>query len=166
MRYTRHVEVVPLLAQNGYNNISRDKDLGILFTDGLGQEGSNLDGALVIAPWSSDNTAGGLRMEANGNSELRGNLEVRGKVQCNGFVSKPKWWPDYVFEKGYPMMPLDSAAQFILQNKHLPGMPSQAQVLRDGQDIGYIQQLQQQKIEELMIYIIELKAQIEELKDR
>ena len=149
MRYTRHVEVVPLLAQNGYNNISREKDLGILFTDGLSQEGSNLDGALVIAPWSMDSTVGGLRMEANGNTELRGNL------RCTKLTVNAKWWPDGVFADEYHLMPLSEVANFIKANRHLPGIPSEKAVLENGQDVGVLQVLQQQKIEELTLYVLE-----------
>lgn len=164
MRYTRHVEVVPHLGHQGYNTISRDKDLGIIFTDGMGNEGTNVAGALVIAPWNKDQNAGGLRMDANGNTELRGNLEVRGKLLCNGFVSKPRWWPDYVFEDNYRLLSLDSVASFIQYNRHLPGMPSHQQILKQGQDIGLIQQLQQEKIEELMLYVLQLNQELNELR--
>jgi hypothetical protein len=148
-RYTRHVEIIPHLGHQGYNSISQSADLGVLFTDGMGQEGSNLDGALVIAPWSSDNTAGGLRMEANGNTELRGNF------RCTRVTVNAKWWPDAVFADDYRLMPLSEVAGFIKANRHLPGIPSEKAVLENGQDVGALQVLQQQKIEELTLYAIE-----------
>ena len=95
---------------------------------------------------------------------MRGNVEAQGKVTCNGFVSKPKWWPDYVFEKDYKLMPLESVSNFIRENGNLPGMPSRAQILKEGQDIAHIQQLQQEKIEELTLYVLKLQNEINNLK--
>lgn len=50
---------------------------------------------------------------------------------------------------------------YIQKHSHLPGMPSQDSVLNNGQDVGELQKLQQQKIEELTLYSI---AQDEKLK--
>lgn len=153
-QYTKHVEIVPHCTQGAYNSITQNNDLGMFFTDGLGNEGSNQSGALVIGPWRADGVTAGLRMDAAGNVTMRGNVEAQGKITCNGFVSKPKWWPDYVFEKDYKLMPLESVSNFIRENGHLPGMPSRAQILKEGQDIAHIQQLQQEKIEELTLHLI------------
>jgi hypothetical protein len=163
-QYTKHVEIVPHCTQGAYNSITQNNDLGMFFTDGLGNDGSNQSGALVIGPWRADGVTAGLRMDAAGNLTMRGNVEAQGKITCNGFVSKPKWWPDYVFEKDYKLMPLERVSNFIRENGHLPGMPSRAQILKEGQDIAHIQQLQQEKIEELTLYVLELKAEIESLK--
>ncbi len=164
-QYTKHVEIVPLCTQGAYNSITQNNDLGMFFTDGLGNEGSNQSGALVIGPWRADGVTAGLRMDAAGNLTMRGNVEAQGKITCNGFVSKPKWWPDYVFEKDYKLMPLESVSNFIRENGHLPGMPSRAQILKEGQDIAHIQQLQQEKIEELTLYVIELRKEVKRLNN-
>ena len=50
---------------------------------------------------------------------------------------------------------------YIQKHSHLPGMPSQDSVLNNGQDVGELQKLQQQKIEELTLFRI---AQDEKLK--
>jgi hypothetical protein len=164
-QYTKHVEIVPSCTQGGYNSITQANDLGMFFTDGLGNEGSNQNGALVIGPWRSDGVGAGFRMESNGNLLIKGSVEAQGKITCNGFVSKPKWWPDYVFEKNYKLMPLDSVSLFILQYRHLPGMPSQEKIKSEGQDIAHIQQLQQEKIEELTLYLIELRKEVKRLNN-
>jgi hypothetical protein len=164
-QYTKHLEIVPHCTQGAYNSITQNNDLGMFFTDGLGNEGSNQSGALVIGPWRADGVTAGLRMDAAGNVTMRGNVEAQGKVTCNGFVSKPKWWPDYVFEKDYKLMPLESVSNFIRENGHLPGMPSRAQILKEGQDIAHIQQLQQEKIEELTLYLIELRKEVKRLNN-
>jgi hypothetical protein len=158
-RYTKHVEIVPHLSHFGYNRISQAKDLGIFFTDGLGNMGTNTDGALVIAPWSDTNTTGrsigGLRMDKNGHVELRGNL------YCIKVNTSAKWWPDFVFSPEYQLLSLDSVSVYVNKYKHLPGFPSQDTILAAGQDLGELQQLQQKQIEELVLYSI---AQEKKLK--
>jgi hypothetical protein len=155
-RFTRHIEIVPHLGHQGYNSISQVKDLGILFSDGLGDEGSNLEGALVIAPWREDSGSGGLRMEANGNTELRGNL------RCTKVTVNAQWWPDAVFADNYRLLPLNEVEKFIRTNRHLPGIPSEDTVVQRGQDLGALQVLQQQKIEELTLYAISQEKQLRE----
>ena len=158
-RYTKHVEIIPHLSQFGYNRISQSKDLGIFFTDGLGNMGTNTDGALVIAPWSDTNTTGrnigGLRMDKNGNVELRGTLRT------TNVTIDTKWWPDYVFKTDYQLIPLTEVKAYINTHGHLPGVPSEAEIIAQGQDLGSLQQIQQKKIEELTLYSI---AQDEKLK--
>lgn len=158
-RYTRHIEIVPHLGHKGYNSISRQKDLGILFSDGLGDEGSNLEGALVIAPWRQDSITGGLRMSANGNTELRGEL------RCAKITVNAKWWPDFVFSSNYKLMPLNELDSFIRQNHHLPGIPREDSITATGLDLGNIQILQQQKIEELTLHTIEQQKTINYLNE-
>jgi hypothetical protein len=169
--YTRGISIVPRLKATGYNPISKAEDIGLFFTDGMGTDGSNANGSFVLAPFSTSPTSTGLRMSPNGDIEftannltISGDLEIRGAMRCNGFKSEPKWWPDFVFEKEYKLMSLDSVNRFITQHHHLPGMPSRATILAEGQDIGYIQQLQQQKIEELTLYNIELLKRLEGLE--
>ncbi|WP_153797440.1 hypothetical protein [Foetidibacter luteolus] len=74
------------------------------------------------------------------------------------------WWPDYVFEKGYNLMPLNKVEAFILQNKHLPGVPSAQDVNNSGVDLGDTQAVLLKKIEELTLYIIDQDKVISQLK--
>ncbi|GAB5555647.1 MAG: hypothetical protein Sapg2KO_52380 [Saprospiraceae bacterium] len=70
-------------------------------------------------------------------------------------------WSDFVFEKNYQLRPLEEVADFINQNGHLPEMPSE-QELKDAQgfDLGEIVKLQQMKIEELTLYLIQQNVEI------
>ncbi len=160
--YTQMIQMVPNLKLRGYNSISQAGDMGILFSDGKGVEGANLNGALVIAPWSignGSNTAiGGLRINANGNTECHGTFRA---TQVNVDV---QWWPDFVFDSTYQLMPLEEVEAFIHTHKHLPGIPAEQEVIEEGLDLGAMQQMQQKKIEELTLYILALKAEIEALK--
>ncbi len=71
---------------------------------------------------------------------------------------------DYVFSPDYSLMPLPKVEAFVKQNKHLPEIPSAAEVKEKGLSMGEMQNKLLQKIEELTLYVIEQQKQIEELK--
>ena len=73
-------------------------------------------------------------------------------------------WADYVFAKDYKLMPLQEVEQHINEKGHLPNMPSAAEVEKDGIAVGDLIKRQQEKIEELTLYLIEMKKEIEALK--
>src|SRR5690606_37434696 len=83
------------------------------------------------------------------------------------------WWADYVFEEGYRLLTLNELEQFIKENKHLPNVPSANEVKEKGIELGEMTRIQQEKIEELTLYIIEQdkvnnqqQIEIEELKQQ
>jgi len=73
-------------------------------------------------------------------------------------------WPDYVFENDYKLMPLKNLETFVKENKHLPNVPVSDSVEENGIDVGAMQTLEMQKIEELSLYIIQLHNENEALK--
>jgi hypothetical protein len=73
-------------------------------------------------------------------------------------------FPDYVFDENYPLLPLDSLAQYIGDHHHLPGMPTAADVAANDANLGELVRLQQEKIEELTLYMIDMKKELEALK--
>ncbi len=73
-------------------------------------------------------------------------------------------WPDYVFSSEHDLMPMDSVENFIEENHHLPGVPSAQEVEEEGLSIGEMQKIQMQKIEELTLYMIQLKKENQALK--
>lgn len=92
-------------------------------------------------------------------------FSVGGKVIAEEVVVKLQSnWPDYVFEQDYRLRSLEEVASFIKQNKHLPEMPSLKEVEENGISIGKMNALLLKKIEELTLYILELKAEISYLK--
>jgi hypothetical protein len=64
-------------------------------------------------------------------------------------------WPDYVFEKSYKLRSLSSVESFINKYKHLPDVPSAADIDKNGVDVGETQAVLLKKIEELTLYLIE-----------
>jgi hypothetical protein len=79
--------------------------------------------------------------------------EIVVKLQAN--------WPDYVFEKNYNLRPLAEVENFINQNKHLPEVPAAKEMEANGVNLGEMNMLLLKKVEELTLYVIELKKENE-----
>jgi hypothetical protein len=73
-------------------------------------------------------------------------------------------WADYVFEKDYKLSSLAEVEEYITKNKHLPNVPSEAEVKRDGISLAELDITLLQKVEELFLYTIELNKQNEKLQ--
>jgi hypothetical protein len=65
--------------------------------------------------------------------------------------------PDYVFEESYSLPTLDEVKSYIDENKHLPELPSAKEMEAKGIDVGEMNMLLLKKVEELTLYVIELK---------
>ncbi|MBL0740740.1 hypothetical protein [Chryseolinea lacunae] len=93
-------------------------------------------------------------------------LAVAGKAVAEEVVVKLQGsWPDYVFEGDYKIPTLLELNAFIQQHKHLPGVPSQSDIAQVGINLGNMDAVLLKKIEELTLYVIELKNDVERLKE-
>lgn len=81
-------------------------------------------------------------------------------------VTSMDWWADFVFAEDYKLPTLKELEQFITTNKHLPGIPTTAEVRKEGLELGEINARLLQKIEEQTLYIIELNKKLEEVTSR
>ena len=89
-------------------------------------------------------------------------LAVGGDVIAERVVVKLQTaWPDFVFKKNYGLRPLSEVEAFINQNNHLPEVPSAAEVADKGIDVGAMNAKLLQKVEELTLYLIEMKKENE-----
>lgn len=92
-------------------------------------------------------------------------LSVAGKMICEELrVNLQADWPDYVFTDNYNLMPVNELENYIEDNGHLPNVPPASEMEKSGLEVGETQRMMMEKIEELTLYIIELKNEIEELK--
>ena len=73
--------------------------------------------------------------------------------------------PDYVFEEDYDLPTLESLQNYIRENKHLPEVPSAEEMEAHGIDLGEMNMLLLKKVEELTLYVLSLKQEIETLKE-
>jgi hypothetical protein len=81
-------------------------------------------------------------------------------------IATAKGWADYVFEDTYRLLPLSELQRYIAQHKHLPDVPSAKELAEKGLEVGEMQKIQMQKIEELTLYLLEQKKEIDALKKR
>lgn len=100
-------------------------------------------------------------------------LAVKGNVRAYMYKAITTDWSDFVFKKDYKLPSLAAVEKHIEANGHLPNMPSEKEIVKDGIDLGEMAKLQMQKIEELTLYLIEQNKKIEsmakeikELKER
>jgi hypothetical protein len=91
-------------------------------------------------------------------------LAVEGIVGARKVKITQATWADYVFDSSYQLRPLSEVESFIRKNNHLPDMPAAKEVEARGLDLGEIVKQQQVKIEELTLYLIELKKENEAIK--
>lgn len=90
-------------------------------------------------------------------------LSVKGKVRAEE-VKVYVGWADYVFAKDYQLPSLEEVEKHIKEKGHLINMPSGKEIEDNGLFVGEITKIQQEKIEELTLYLIEQKKEIEALK--
>lgn len=88
----------------------------------------------------------------------------KGIVASDLVISPVTGWGDFVFEKSYHLRPLNEVEAFILENKHLPEMPSAEQITEEGLSAKEMLKLQMVKIEELTLYTIEQQKEIDALR--
>lgn len=87
-------------------------------------------------------------------------LEVNGKITAKKVKVMPYGpWPDFVFEKNYMLPDLQELESYIRRHKHLPDIPSQKEVAAGGIDLGEMNRKLLQKVEELTLYIIDMKKE-------
>ena len=90
-------------------------------------------------------------------------LSVKGKVRAEE-VKVYNTWADYVFAKNYDLKPLTKVEEYIAQNGHLPNVPSAKEITEKGLELGEMAKIQQEKIEELTLYLIQQNKEIAEQK--
>jgi len=72
-------------------------------------------------------------------------------------------WADFIFNDNHKIKSISEVEQYIKTNKHLPDIPSAQEVEKNGIELGKMNSLLLQKVEELTLYIIEQQKQIDEL---
>lgn len=97
-------------------------------------------------------------------------LAVAGKIAATGevrvFTDGTTVFPDYVFDPAYVLPSLDETEKYVKENRHLPEVPSAKEFEKDGMSLNDMNVILLKKVEELTLYMIEMKKQNEELKVR
>lgn len=150
------------------NNLSVGNDVSVTRNATVGQDlSASRDASVGRHLAVSQNASVGGRLQVGSAATPAGYLmSVDGRVICEEVrVRNSNNWPDYVFADHYALRSLDEVEAFIAANKHLPGIPSAAAIeAQAGFELGEIQRLQLEKIEELTLYAIGLNKENQELK--
>ncbi|MBD8346592.1 hypothetical protein [Dysgonomonas sp. HGC4] len=103
----------------------------------------------------------------------KGDQEIAGKLKAREIEVTISAGADHVFSNEYGLKSLTEVEAFVKENKHLPEIPSEKQMVENGLNINEFQIKLLQKIEELTLYVINqdkvIKEQsklIEDLQER
>jgi len=134
-----------------------DGDTGTLILKAAGTTAVNLS-----ATGDSYFNAGNVGV---GTTDTQGyKFAVNGTIHSKEVKVDMTGWPDHVFKKEYRLWPLTEVKRYIDANGHLPEMPSEEQVAKEGLDLGEMNKLLTKKVEELTLYLIEQDKRIQKLE--
>ncbi|WPU94012.1 hypothetical protein SNE25_00540 [Mucilaginibacter sabulilitoris] len=159
------------LANTGQMLIGWNRTGGYGETDFIANQGAGSAGGFAF--YNHDNADAESRLmliQGNGNVAIGTNnpqnykLAVNGTIHSKSVLIDLNGWSDYVFEKDYKLPSLQAIKAYIDQNQHLPEVPSEEQIKKDGLNVGEMNKLLMKKVEELTLYMIEMKAEIKELQ--
>lgn len=71
---------------------------------------------------------------------------------------------DYVFDENYDLKSLSEVESYVNEHKHLPGMPSAAEMDANGVSVSKMSNLLLEKVEELTLHMIKLEKENAALK--
>lgn len=74
-------------------------------------------------------------------------------------------WEDRVFDRDYPLLSLGEVEEYVAANRHLPGVPSEAEVKAEGFDMAEMASVLLGKVEELTLYTIRQQREIDSLRE-
>lgn len=138
-------------AEVNFNSSQKDASNNVFYTNNMSIKPN---GKVTI-----NSTGGVLR-------HLDATLDVNGTIYAKKYICTLQGFADYVFNKDYKLIELDELEKFISKNNHLPNIPSEKEIIEKGLDAGDMLKLQMEKIEELTLYIINLKKEVETLKNK
>lgn len=89
--------------------------------------------------------------------QVVGNLKVSGNILYSLLGNVP----DYVFDSDYKLMPIKQLENYLATEKHLPNVPSAAEIKQKDLNLSDFQMKLLEKIEELTLYVVNQAKQID-----
>jgi hypothetical protein len=87
-----------------------------------------------------------------------------GEVFARRYTTTLNNIPDYVFNPNYKLLSLEELRSYISTNKHLPNVPSANEFAETGVDLGELNRVLLEKVEELTLYILQLEERMKMLE--
>lgn len=103
--------------------------------------------------------AGNVVIGANNRQGYK--LAVDGTIGARRVKVTQESWADYVFLPDYKLPSIEELERYVTSKGHLPGVPSAEEVKSNGVDLGDMNKILLEKVEELSLYIISLKKQLD-----
>jgi len=105
----------------------------------------------------------------------KGDMVVNGKITCKDELNvvalnakdinvEMNNAADYVFDENYDLKSLSEVESYVNEHKHLPGIPSAADMAENGMSVAAMSNMLLEKVEELTLHMIQLKKENEALK--
>jgi hypothetical protein len=88
-----------------------------------------------------------------------------GEVYARKYVTTLNPFPDYVFSDDYALMSYHDLRNYIHTHKHLPNVPTAQEIEEKGADLGEINRILVEKVEELTLYILELEDRLSAIEN-
>ncbi len=117
-----------------------------------------------------------MRIKWNGNVTIGAitnttyKLAVGGKIAATGevrvFTDGTTIFPDYVFDPSYQLPSLAETEKYVKENRHLPEVPSAADIEKDGMSLNGMNTILLKKVEEITLHLIEIKKENADLRKR
>lgn len=111
-----------------------------------------------------------LRISASGSVGI-GTTTPDQKLTVNGTIHSTEVkvdlsvpGPDYVFEPGYALPSLGDVRRYVSENHRLPGMPSAAEMQKEGIKLSEMNMKLLKAVEELTLHAIDQQGQIDSLR--
>lgn len=113
-------------------------------------------------------TFNGGNMVVNGKITCKDELEVIGltasTIKAEDINVNMNNAADYVFDENYNLKSLSEVESYVNEHKHLPGIPSAADMAENGMNVSTMSNLLLEKVEELTLHMIRLEKENAALK--
>ncbi len=182
--YQDNVEIATNWAGTTYNvnglSPAISYDFKVRASDAAGND--SVDSNSITVTTNSESTGGGgtsVWSEVNTTASYNGKVAIGRatvpngyKLAVEGFIRArevrvdQESWPDYVFSKEYDLPTLKEIQEHINEKGHLPNIPSAKEVEANGVQLGEMNRLLLEKIEELTLYIIQQENRIQKLEKK
>ncbi|MBP5703941.1 MAG: hypothetical protein J6X12_04480 [Paludibacteraceae bacterium] len=117
---------------------------------------------------ASDFTFDGGDMTVNGKITCKNELEVialsASTIKADDINVNMNNAADYVFDESYNLKSLSEVESYVNEHKHLPGIPSAAEMEQNGVSVSAMSNMLLEKVEELTLHMIRLEKENAALK--